>query len=191
MEYDTIAQVEEAFACTHDEQQVVKYQQSHGAWRIRKQCKQCGAYCSSDLKMAGYDLDSVPTVDEGLRESHRKQRQDALDNVRYSFLQNIERNKMQREELFMENYSRYLKSRHWYQMRQLVLKRDNHLCQACLSRKADQVHHISYELFKQMNRSAAFELVAICYQCHSKIHPHLAEEQHNNILYNPYLPEAA
>lgn len=160
MEYDTIAQVEEAFACTHDEQQVVKYQQSHGAWRIRKQCKQCGAYCSSDLKMAGYDLDSVPTVDEGL-------------------------------ELFMENYSRYLKSRHWYQMRQLVLKRDNHLCQACLSRKADQVHHISYELFKQMNRSAAFELVAICYQCHSKIHPHLAEEQHNNILYNPYLPEAA
>jgi len=76
-------------------------------------------------------------------------------------------------------------------MRSLVLQRDNHLCQACLSREATQVHHLSYRLFKEIGASAAFELVAICHRCHSKIHPHMADAQQEVIdsLRNPFLGE--
>ena len=81
-----------------------------------------------------------------------------------------------------ELYAMYLASPHWYKMRNLVLDRDGHLCQACLCREASEVHHTSYTLYNRLGRSAAFELVAICHECHAKIHPHIAKAQAERIF---------
>jgi 5-methylcytosine-specific restriction endonuclease McrA len=84
-------------------------------------------------------------------------------------------------------YNEYLLSTSWAAMRQRVLERDGGLCQSCLTRSATQVHHTSYDLYNQLGKSAAFELVAICHTCHAKIHPHMAEAQADIAHYNPFL----
>jgi 5-methylcytosine-specific restriction endonuclease McrA len=47
------------------------------------------------------------------------------------------------------------------------LERDGHVCQACLSRKATQAHHLSYEF---VGHEPLFELVAVCDKCHDHLH---------------------
>lgn len=70
-------------------------------------------------------------------------------------------------------YHEYLNSHEWALKRALVLERDNHLCQACLSSKANQVHHRSYEgidsLIGQF-KEPLFNLVSVCRPCHMQIH---------------------
>jgi len=180
-------EVEEQYKCTHAETQLVKYQQSHGAWRIRYQCLCCGEYTTSDQKMAGVDLDAMPVVDMALKAGYREKRQTAINNARYAYLSMQECQQLDIQARFWTNYNRYLRTKQWYTIREAVLKRDGYLCQACLTRKAVQVHHLSYELFNTLGQSAAFELVAICRQCHEKIHPNMAQAQEELAHYNPFL----
>jgi hypothetical protein len=195
--------VRERYSCQHEKSIIVKYQQAHGQWRIRKQCLSCGEYCSSDLKMSGYDLETIPVADFSLRDQRRgkyraeyddatkdyyEQRQMAI--TPRSVIEDWDTDDLDTDENFWDQYSVYLRSRGWHKMRQLVIKRDGNLCQACLNNKATQVHHLSYRLFKKLGKSAAFELVAICNQCHEKIHPRMADAQRNQEFRNPYLEVA-
>lgn len=81
------------------------------------------------------------------------------------------------DESWWRTYTIYLKTPGWKAMRLKVLKRDKYICQACLVNEAVQVHHVSYKLYNRIGSSAAFELVAICFPCHSMIHPRIAEAQ--------------
>lgn len=186
--------VEEHYSCAHEQQQIVKYQQAHGQWRIRRQCMDCGEYTSSDLKMQGYNLDTLPAADLRIREEIRAMKEQARERVRdelyrakeelFTPKQNIDAystEDLDDDQSFWECYSEYLRSEAWHKMRVAVLRRDGNLCQSCLIHKATQVHHLSYRLFKQVGRSAAFELVAVCHKCHMVIHPHMAELQHNKL----------
>jgi hypothetical protein len=64
-------------------------------------------------------------------------------------------------------YNDYLASAEWRMRRQRVLERDGHMCQGCLTRKATQVHHLSYA---HVTREPLFELISICDACHTNIH---------------------
>ena len=83
--------VEQIFHCEHPAQMTVKYQQSNGQWRIRKQCQCCGEYTTSDMKMAGVNLSAVPEVNVLLRESYRKQRSQAYEEKRQEYQDEIDR----------------------------------------------------------------------------------------------------
>ncbi len=180
-------EVEQQYNCVHEETQLVKYQQSHGQWRLRYQCLHCGAYDGGDQKQAGVNLDQIPIVDMELKRAYREKRQSAINTARYAYLSLRECQELEAQERFWINYNRYLQTKQWYIMRKAVLKRDAYLCQSCLTREATQVHHLSYELFNTLGQSAAFELVSICCQCHEKIHPHLAQAQAALAYYNPFL----
>lgn len=196
------------FECSHEKFHVVKYQQSNSQWRIRNQCLSCGEYTSSDLKMRGVNLDDIPYFDECLRSERRAERDAAMKEAynRYWEYRQKERESqalafrprdvieaesiddLDSDNDFWGKYTLYLGSQRWVSMRNSVLERDANLCQACLKNRAAQVHHLSYRLFKTLGKSAAFELVAICYQCHAQIHPRMAEAQHATILHSPFLP---
>lgn len=67
----------------------------------------------------------------------------------------------------IQEYSSYLQTEEWRNLRHKVLNRDNFVCQSCLIKKATQVHHLTYE---RIYSECAFDLVSICEECHGKIH---------------------
>lgn len=79
--------------------------------------------------------------------------------------QQEEQEKQQRE--WWSWYKSYLETDTWRRKRQAVLERDKHICQACLSNHASQVHHLNY---KHVGDEPLFDLIAVCGRCHKKLH---------------------
>lgn len=65
------------------------------------------------------------------------------------------------------DYDRFLTTPEWFAMRERVMKRANHWCEACLEQTAKEVHHLSYSYGFL---PPAYFLVAVCQNCHSRIH---------------------
>ncbi|ARV16876.1 hypothetical protein BTO07_09540 [Polaribacter sp. SA4-12] len=64
-------------------------------------------------------------------------------------------------------YNEYLLSEKWKTKRNEVLKRDNSLCRVCKEKKAEDVHHLTYEnLFNEKLE----DLISVCRKCHLEIH---------------------
>lgn len=180
--------VDREFSCDHAQTQFVKYVQINGVVVVRKQCLRCGKSLGNVAKN-GFDVDSLPFFDQNRAESWQTKRQNRFNEI-WEQQREAEAAKQQQEaQEWWREYNQYLKTQQWHTLRRKVLERDNNLCQACLTRPASQVHHLRYELYNLLGQSAAFECVAICYQCHVKIHPHMAELQHQIVAsgYNPYL----
>jgi 5-methylcytosine-specific restriction endonuclease McrA len=178
--------IQNEFACDHESVQIVRFTKSNGVVCVREQCWRCGTSIR-EVPKKGHDIDALPEWNETIRERwyqmQRARRVDLSEQKQAVF----EQEKQQESAQWWTQYNRYLHSQHWHDIRQKVLERDSGLCQACLKNKATQVHHISYALYQQLGKSAAFELVAICYPCHCAIHPQLAECQRVLSFYNPYL----
>jgi len=87
-------------------------------------------------------------------------------NMLRLFFKKIESNRPRSARAKTE-YQLYLLSATWEQKRQLVLKRDNHLCQGCLTNKATEVHHLTYD---HKYNEFMFELISICGPCHRRYH---------------------
>lgn len=67
-------------------------------------------------------------------------------------------------------YNQYLTTAQWKAKRALVMERAGGICEGCRTRKAVQVHHLTYE---HVGDELLFELVALCGACHQKIHPEM------------------
>lgn len=67
------------------------------------------------------------------------------------------------------NYSEYLKSDEWKEIRKLALFRANHKCQLCSAVKGLEVHHNSYE---HLGNEAEYleDLVVLCQEHHQMFH---------------------
>jgi hypothetical protein len=66
-----------------------------------------------------------------------------------------------------KEHQQYLKTSQWQDMRLKVLKRDDYTCQGCLENPATEVHHITYDNWKN---EFMFELMSLCRECHSRFH---------------------
>ncbi|MCY7676779.1 HNH endonuclease [Bacillus safensis] len=68
----------------------------------------------------------------------------------------------------------FYKSTDWKRTRELVLLRDNHLCQRCLRKNrfipADMVHHIVEVKRDWHKRLDISNLESLCNACHNKVH---------------------
>lgn len=143
---------------------------SAGTIQVRNQCRNCGDLRPNSL--GGYtkeQREALPPVDERARE----ERQTNWGTVIKSFWNKVSEKRTNRQALdkqqWMHQYNAYLNSPAWKAKRQLVLKRDNYLCQCCLDAYATQVHHKSYQFVDLKGNEPAFDLVAICVPCHDKI----------------------
>jgi hypothetical protein len=66
-----------------------------------------------------------------------------------------------------EEHQKYLRTSKWKEIRKKVLKRDDYTCQGCLENRATEVHHITYDNWKN---EFMFELMSLCRECHSRFH---------------------
>ncbi len=129
---------------------------SDGNILVNKQCMECGEHDARAYKKELLPVDA-PLFDE---------------DKKFNFLIEEQQNRIEQREFeritwLNEKYKPYLQSFKWIKKRDLVLKRDNYICQACLINKANQVHHLTY---KNVFDEPLFELISICKLCHDKIH---------------------
>lgn len=72
---------------------------------------------------------------------------------------------------FKADYMAYVNSPEWKEKRKLVLKRDGYCCRKCSASYKNgatlQVHHLTYERFK--NEDLA-DLITLCVECHKETH---------------------
>ncbi len=151
----------EKYSCSHEEKALRKRIVKNGAVQFVYQCTRCGEPTSSPLsKTKAYELyagEEPPVFDNDLKEAWTKARYDGTSKI-------IE----QDQTGFWESYSKYLASPEWVKKRKKVLKRSQGICEGCGEKEAAEVHHISYE---NVGNEFLFELVAICSECHDRIHP--------------------
>lgn len=78
-----------------------------------------------------------------------------------------------RQAWFVE-HNAYLRSEAWKVKRFAVLKRAKGVCEGCGNASATQVHHLTYEHWKE---EFLWELVAVCDDCHDRLHAHMANRK--------------
>jgi hypothetical protein len=142
----------------------VKIQMQGGGIQIRQQCNTCGYSFGLALKKTDYDLSKLKFRDD----NKQKEFYEKIQIERAEFLKICEDFKKQNFtiEIKFPGYSEYMLSDEWQRKRELVFKRDNYICQACLTNKAVQVHHISY---RHVFNEPLFELTSVCINCHDSI----------------------
>ena len=127
----------------------------NGTKQYGTQCRRCGSFVCMKRSavpisetMAEYDPDLRATFSQEAAE----QAKELYDSKRQ--IENQE---------WWDRYGEYLQSAKWAEKRDRVLRRDFHLCQACLKRKATVVHHKTYaHVFDE----PLFDLISMCHECH-------------------------
>ncbi len=156
--------------CLKPELQPVKFITSGNTIQVRSQCKNCGKlYPTSQGGFTKEQREKLPLCDLTARDNFQ-------NKISNAWTESFQKKKVGQQKLFalrkddwFERYSKYLQSPEWRDKRDLVLKRDNKLCQACLKSYATQVHHRSYEFVDMTGSEPAFDLIAVCGPCHDKI----------------------
>lgn len=154
-------QVETEFACDCSSTVIAFRDCSNGVRQFVRQCLGCGKTTSAlrkaELTVTEKAL-ALP-INEGLKERRWKDRSQRLSELRDEL---TAREKAE----WWKKYNAYLRSPTWISKRDRVLERDNYLCQACLKRRATQVHHITY---RHVFNEPLFELESVCEFCHQAI----------------------
>jgi hypothetical protein len=128
--------------------------------QIKLQCLACGRGSSRPFPHADHpDWRSYPEFDGALL-ALREAERDAFFEAR----------RQQWDEGYparQADYAAFLQTPEWRELRDRVMRRAGGICEACLKRPAEVVHHKSY-----VNGwlCPAFDLAAVCRECHDKIH---------------------
>jgi hypothetical protein len=149
--------------CPHPQQQLRKKIDKTGQPRLYNQCLTCGSPVGTRVSAkiySGAHIGEIPSFDEELRSSYLRAYFARYDALRAA---EVERLKTQ----CREQYQRYLQTPEWLARRELVLERENRICEGCRSRSATEVHHATYD---HIGNEFLFELVALCRACHDRFH---------------------
>ena len=134
----------------------------------KKQCKYCGACGVMEKKEP---TKGSEVINEQESEAYEKDRKTHIQNERILQMREDSELKKQQRLQYKEEYHRYLQTDTWKAKRELILKRDNHICQSCLTKQATEVHHLSYQSYEEQPGSEkGWELVSVCRDCHEREH---------------------
>lgn len=127
-------------------------------------CGDCGYKLSSNIphELAKAHGCVKVTLDElaSRSKSYVSERQERLDRMKAAAAERSQPSNRQ-------DYSDYLRSPRYRELRERVMRRANGLCEGCLNAPAEQVHHLTYE---HVGSEFAFELRALCERCHHRLH---------------------
>ncbi len=148
----------DCWACEHAETALRTKVASNGRYMVSQQCLRCGNRIGDYVKKENWPKEHTlwdETISGDLRSS-------VNEKAAVILLQFIA--KQQQEE---KRYGEYLLSPQWRRKRQLVLERDNHLCQGCRNATATEVHHLTY---RDIYDEFLFQLIGLCEGCHDRYH---------------------
>jgi 5-methylcytosine-specific restriction endonuclease McrA len=154
-----------ADACAHPDRAIVRWVNAGGATVYKRYCRECGTTLSEaikheDAQREGVNLDLTKDILASRSNAYRSERQSQLDKIKRDAAERV-------QPAAREEYDDYLRSPRWKSKCALIMKRAGGLCEGCLSRRADQVHHTTYE---HLGNEFAFQLIAICDPCHTRLH---------------------
>lgn len=153
-----------ADACIHERPAIVRSINSGNQVMYRWYCRDCGCKLSSNIradaaleqKVFDVDLDSLASRSN----LYRSQREGWLTRISEEAAERAQAGNR-------AEYDDYLRSDAWKRLRSRVMARANNTCEGCLERKAEHVHHLTYE---HIGNEFAFELRALCEPCHIRLH---------------------
>jgi 5-methylcytosine-specific restriction endonuclease McrA len=149
--------------CDHPTTRLVRYCQSNNVWVARLQCVTCGHGVRNVHKATVPDFAALPEYDAPLRQRWLDRANNAYADRRAAYEAALARHNAD----WWAWYDRYLASPQWAAKRSAVLVRDRGLCCGCGTRRATQVHHLTYA---RVWREMLFDLVSVCDSCHAIVH---------------------
>jgi len=126
-------------------------------YSVFNQCLNCGKKVGTALKKL--DFTDADFFDGDLEEKGNNERADI--KILSNEIENRRKNRNKYN--YDQAYDEYLKSKRWKKIREIVLERDNYLCQSCMIEKATEVHHKDGQF--RFNEPL-FSLVSTCSSCH-------------------------
>lgn len=151
--------------CLHPRTEVRRRDDAAGRPRYVRQCVDCGASVGTAVAATIALADGrTPSPFDTALEAH------TLADARQFYVDR----EATRKQAFWDWYDAYLRSDAWRGKRAQALKRDNGLCQGCLTRPATQVHHLTYA---HVGTELLFELASICDECHELAHRERARDE--------------
>lgn len=148
--------------CDHKKSILRKYA-VNGSFRVQNMCSSCFTLFGQFIKQSDLNMNEVKLLDKQIYDKWFNEQSEKYSR-RYSQLIQISQEKQKQE--WFDKHNKYLSSMEWREKRDEVLKRDGYLCQACLKRRATQVHHISY---RHWQNEPLYELISVCEECHEAI----------------------
>lgn len=144
--------------CNDTKSELRRRRVSGGAVQLLFQCLTCGRAASLPIakNLVLGRPEALPEWDEGLQKQY--------------FEHNDRASKIKRQQEhaeWLQAHTDYLQSRKWKSLRARVLTRSGGLCEGCRSSPATQVHHLTYDHWRD---ELLWELVAICNDCHHRAH---------------------
>jgi len=125
----------------------------NGALQIVYQCLTCGRSATNPLKQSSIrHPERIPLWDDTIA-------------ARYDAARSADRDR-EKEDWFRE-HNAYLQTQAWREKRALVIKRCKGICEGCGVAQVTQVHHLTYEHWRD---ELLWELVGVCDDCHERAH---------------------
>ncbi len=153
-----------ALACAHPQQFTGKTINAGGVDVFKRYCRTCGIATTQSLPHRTIEGTTVSLIDavkrEALIDAYTKQRRDALDEIANRAADRTQPDRR-------ADYTAYLNSPEWRELRASVMDRCSGLCEGCRKQPAIDVHHLSY---RNLRREFLFELVGLCRACHTRWH---------------------
>lgn len=157
------------YCCMKPDLIMVRHTIRDGRFQIKVQCGFCAVSQGPCYPFKSVmDINTLPPSNYELAKEIEKIRLEEIGNMRKIVLKKFEERtgiKTNKEGPLID-YEHYLKSTAWKKKRKLVLERDQHICQSCLSKKAREVHHLTYV---HLLNEPLFDLVSVCRDCHQSI----------------------
>jgi hypothetical protein len=172
-EFNRDIQTWHAKMCGHERVELRRARYDGGAIHIRNQCLSCGTLVGNSISRANAPPD-VKDWDSELAKQYKAERHSEYTAIyrRHVALQ------AEQDTNFKAHHGKYLKSPEWQKKRAKVLQRAKGICEGCGEAKATQVHHLTYEHWRD---ELMFELVAVCDACHDKCHPENDRDEEDDI----------
>lgn len=157
--------------CKMPDQHFVLHPIRSGNPQIRKQCNTCGRITTNSFSKNSVEglIDTIAIENKQLESEKRefyhaekKRLKDQINELLDSQFDSV----VSKIESKYHGYSAYLKSESWKVKRNLVLQRDNYICQSCRQTTATEVHHLHY---RHLRNEPLFDLVSVCRRCHEII----------------------
>ncbi len=135
--------------------------------QIKLQCLDCGMSVGNPIKHASVApeiLEEIKEFDQEFRDLMIERRSEILKQEAKQRQDEWQRDLPSK----VAAYRGYLTTPEWKAKRQLVIDRENGLCQGCRAAPISEVHHATY---KTVGNELLFQLVGLCSPCHRRAHP--------------------
>jgi len=149
--------------CEHERHELRTRRIAGGGIQYVHQCLNCGRAVGGAVSH-----EKVPTLPPYWGSDIQALHDERVRQWRERRVAELERGRAEKREA----YRRYLATPQWQMKRKAVLERERYVCQGCMTNRAVEVHHITYE---HVGRELLFELVALCSDCHRVAHEEAAE----------------